>query len=227
MAVLTEKEILEHIANSVIVFNPRLDKFQVQAHSVDLRLGFTFLVPKTWHVTKNGREQLHMDYYASERPEYFEVVELEKGQFFDLLPGEHILVSSLESVKVPDDLMAVMYPRSSTNRKGISVDQTGIIDSGYEGQLVIPVRNNTSSQTVRLYPGERFCQIVFQKLTESVTARKSRYHQKDIIEGVDVDSLEDERQAEIELIMSGDIRKLKADFELPVKPPKKPKKTGP
>jgi dCTP deaminase len=217
MSVLTEKEIFEYIASKQIIFSPNLDKFQVQAHSVDLRLGFTFLVPKTWHVTKNGREQLHMDYYATERPDYFEVVELEKGQFFDLLPGEHILVSSLESVKVPDDLMAVMYPRSSTNRKGISVDQTGIIDSGYEGQLVIPVRNNTSSQTVRLYPGERFCQIVFQKLSVSVVARKSRYHQKDIIEGVDVDSLEDERQAEIDLIMSGDIRKLKTDFELNVK----------
>src|SRR5438105_15936371 len=96
-------------------------------------------------------------FYAPERPEHFDVVELEKGQFFDLLPNEHILVSSLESIAIPDDLMAIMYPRSSINRKGISVDQTGIVDSGYEGQLVIPIRNNTQSQTVRLYPGERFC----------------------------------------------------------------------
>jgi dCTP deaminase len=216
MSVLTNLQISKYISEQKIIFKPALDKFQLQAHSVDLRLGFTFLVPKTWLVTKNGREQLHMDYYASERPDYFDVVELEKGQFFDLLPGEHILVSSLESVKVPNDLMAVMYPRSSTNRKGISVDQTGIIDSGYQGQLVIPIRNNTSSQTVRLYPGERFCQIVFQKLSEDVIARKSRYHQKDIIEGVDVDSQDDERQIEIDLIMSGDIRKLKSDYKLSI-----------
>jgi len=212
MSVLTQAEILDYVTKGEITFKPALDRFQLQAHSVDLRLGFTFLVPKSWHVTKAGREQLHMDYYATDRPEYFDVVELEQGQFFDLLPGEHILVSSLESVKVPDDLMAVMYPRSSTNRKGISVDQTGIIDSGYEGQLVIPVRNNTQFQSVRLYPGERFCQIVFQKLTAPVEARKSRYHQRDIIDGVDVDSLTEERQSEIELIMSGDIKKLKAEF---------------
>lgn len=211
MTVLAGTEILSYIDKGDISFKPGLDSFQLQAHSVDLRLGFTFLVPKSWHVTKDGREQLHMDYYAAKRPEYFDVVELEQGQFFDLLPGEHILVSSLESVKVPDDLMAVMYPRSSTNRKGISVDQTGIIDSGYEGQLVIPVRNNTQFQTVRLYPGERFCQIVFQKLTEPVTARKSRYHQRDIIDGVDVDSLDKERQSEIDLILSGDIKTLKRD----------------
>jgi len=211
MSVLTRDDILEYVAKGEIGFKPALDRFQLQAHSVDLRLGFTFLVPKSWHVTPAGREQLHMDYFAKDRPEYFDVVELEQGQFFDLLPGEHILVSSLESVKVPDDLMAVMYPRSSTNRKGISVDLTGIIDSGYEGQLVIPIKNNTNSQTVRLYPGERFCQIVFERLDRAVVARKSRYHQRDIIEGVDVDSFEAERSKEIELITSGDIKKLKAD----------------
>lgn len=209
MSVLTNDEIIEYVKAGKIGFSPGLDKFQLQAHSVDLRLGFTFLVPKSWQVTKNGREQLHMDYYAAERPEYFDVVELEKGQFFDLLPGEHILVSSLESVKLPDDLMAVMYPRSSINRKGISVDQTGIVDSGYEGQLVIPIRNNTASQTVRLYPGERFCQLVFERLDEPVVARKSRYHQRDIIDGVDVDSLENERKHEIKLIRTGEIRRLK------------------
>lgn len=214
MPVLTREDIINYTKSGKISFTPQIDRFQLQAHSVDLRLGFTFLVPKTWYVTKNGREQLHMDYYSSERPDYFDVVELEKGQFFDLLPGEHILVSSLESVKLPDDLMGVMYPRSSVNRKGISVDQTGIIDSGYEGQLVIPIRNNTQSQTVRLYPGERFCQIVFEKLAHDVEARKSRYHQKDIIEGVDVDSLENEREIEVKLILSGDIRKLKNEYSV-------------
>lgn len=213
MSVLTQQDILEYVEAGKIGFKPGLDKFQIQAHSVDLRLGYTFLIPKSWHVTKSGREQLHMDYYAEQRPEYFDIVELEQGQFFDLLPGEHILVSSLETVKVPDDLMAVMYPRSSTNRKGISVDQTGIIDSGYEGQLVIPIRNNTQYQTVRLYPGERFCQLVFQRLSHEVKARKSRYHQRDIIDGVDVDGLAEERQSEIEFITRGDIKKLKEEYK--------------
>ncbi|HEX5456726.1 MAG TPA: dCTP deaminase [Candidatus Saccharimonadales bacterium] len=213
MAILTKKDILDYVRESKISFAPNLDKFQIQAHSVDLRLGFTFLIPKVWRVTHAGREQLHMDYFSTDKPEYFDIVELEKGQFFDLLPGEHILVSSLETITLPDDLMAVMYPRSSTNRKGISVDQTGIIDSGYSGQLVIPIRNNTQSQTVRLYPGERFCQIVFEKLTDKVNARKSRYHEKDIIEGVDVDNLANkDEKTEIRYIRSGDIRTLKEKY---------------
>ena len=211
MAILNRDDITSYLKTGDIKINPGIDKFQLQAHSVDLRLGFTFLVPKVWVVTNAGREQLHMDYFSSDKPDYFDIVELEKGQFFDLLPGEHILVSSFESITLPEDLMAVMYPRSSTNRKGISVDQTGIIDSGYSGQLVIPIRNNTQSQTVRLYPGERFCQVVFEKLTGKVKARKSRYHEKDIIEGVDIGSLKKEKD-EAKLIKNGEIKELKIKY---------------
>ena len=214
MSVLTREKIIQYIDDDKLGFKPGIDQFQLQAHSVDLRLGFTFLIPKSWHLTDRGREQLHMDYYDTKHPDYFDVVELEKGQFFDLMPGEHIMVSSLESVRLPRDLMGVMYPRSSTNRKGVSVELTGIIDSGYEGQLIIPIRNNTQSQTVRLYPGERFCQIVFQQLDESVDARKSRYHKKDIIDGVNVDALNEEREKEIEFIKNGDIKELKSAYSI-------------
>lgn len=214
MAILTRDEILGYVSQNKIGFKPGLDEFQLQAHSVDLRLGFTFLIPKAWHITKAGREALHMDYYAKDRPEYFDIIELEQGQYFDLLPNEHVLVSSLETLKIPDDLMAVMYPRSSTNRKGISVDLTGIVDSGYEGQLVIPIKNNTNSQTVRLYPGERFCQVVFEKLSTSTKPRQSRYHKKDIIDGVDTESNIKEKRVENKLIQKGLIRELKKDYKI-------------
>ncbi len=210
MSVLVQREIIEKIKGGDIVFNPHLDTFQIQAHSIDLRLGFTFLVPKSWRITPKGREALLIDPLAEKYDaRYFDIIELEKGQFFELLPQEHVLVSSLESIKVPTDLMAVLYPRSSTNRKGMSVDLTGIIDAGYEGQLTIPVRNNTRSQVIRLYPGERFCQIVFESLTEEAPTRKSRFHQRDIIEG-----MASEETAEVDLIRTGEIKKLKELFPI-------------
>ncbi len=198
-----------------IGFSPALDSFQIQAHAVDLRLGFTFLVPKNWVMTQRGREALNIDHFDKKRPAYFETIELEQGQIFELLPNEYVLVSTLESVKIPKDLMAVLYPRSSTNRKGLSVDLTGIIDSGYEGQLVVPVRNNTGSQVVKLYPGERFCQIVFERLDTVIEAEKSRYHKKDIIEGFVMEKEKSDRDAiEIELVAKGDIKKLKQDHKV-------------
>lgn len=204
MAILTKPQILERVKQGVISFSPTLDVFQVQAHSIDLRLGFTFLVPKRWVMTKHGREAVAIDPLRNHGPEYFDIVELEEGQFFDLLPSEYILVTTLEEIKLPDDLMAVLYPRSSVNRKGLSVDLTGIIDAGYEGPLTLPIRNNTTSQTIRLHPGERICQVVFEQLTEKVITRKSRWHKKDVVEKGKKD-----HQGELELVLKGDIRKLK------------------
>ena len=207
MGILTKEEIYTRIQNGDIIFSPGVDAFQMQAHAVDLRLGFTFLIPKLWQITKHGREALNINPLETEyNSTFFEIIELEKGQYFDLLPQEYVLVSSFESVEVPNDLMAILYPRSSINRKGLSVDLTGIIDAGYAGQLTLPIKNNTRSQVIRLYPGERFCQIVFETLNETVTPRKSRYHQHDIIDGA-----AQENTAETDMILKGDIRALKKD----------------
>src|SRR5688500_15973677 len=113
MAILTRDQILERMKNDGLAFTPNLDTFQLQEHSVDLRLGLTFLIPKSWQLTPKGREAVQIDPFTtlSQSP-YFDVVELEQGQYFELLPGEHITVSTLEAVKVPDDLMGVLYPRS-------------------------------------------------------------------------------------------------------------------
>ncbi len=58
MSVLSNIEILEKIKTGDISFTPPLDSFQLQAHSVDLRLGFTFMIPKMWVLNKNGRESI-------------------------------------------------------------------------------------------------------------------------------------------------------------------------
>jgi dCTP deaminase len=213
MSILTKSQILKRVEEGNITFYPVLDQFQIQAHAVDLRLGFTFLLPKNWHLTKNGRESLKIDYFDKNRSSYFDIIELEQGQFFELLPGEYVLVSTLESIKIPNDLMAVLYPRSSTNRKGLSVDLTGIVDSGYEGQLAIPVRNNTESQVIKLYPGERFCQVVFDQLDQEVEPRVSRYHKKDIIDGV-IRAQGKGDDMEIKMILKGTIREFKEKYKI-------------
>ena len=209
--IIAKEQIQKLMQDGEIVFSPEIDALQVQSHSVDLRMGFTFLVPKLWHLTKNGREALRLDYLNADRPKYFEVVELEQGQYFEILPHEHVLVSTLESIKIPHNLMAVLYPRSSVNRRGLSVDLSGIVDAGYEGQLVIPVRNNTDGQTIKLYPGERFCQLVFEEIKDAKTGpKKSKYHKKDIISG----ALEEETMEEGELIKKGDLKELRKRFPL-------------
>ena len=208
MAVLTKKEILERIRNGGISFDPPLDKFQLQAHSVDLRIGFSFIIPKSWTMTDKGRQALKVDY--GENRKAFDVVELESGQYFEILPGEFIGISTLERIKIPEGVMGILYPRSSINRRGLSVDLSGIIDAGFEGNLMVPVRNSTTSQVIQIYPGERFCQIVFEELVSKISVTESRYHKKDVVVGV----LKERSSAEERLIRKGKIKDLKSKFPL-------------
>ena len=204
---LIKSEILELIATGELAFTPELDQFQMQAHAIDLRLGYTFLVGRRWEITAQGRVAMQLDHLES-GAEQFDTIELAPGQVFDILPGECVLVSTMETIHMPADLAGQMFPRSSVNRRGLAVDLSGVIDAGYEGNLIIPVRNNGLSTVVRLYPGQRFCQLTFTRLNAPVEVRKSRYHQQEIATGV----LPEQNQDEIRLVRAGDIATLKQKY---------------
>jgi len=211
--ILTRHEIFELIETQKLVFEPRLDKFQNQPHAVDLRLGLVFYLSKTWKLTDRGREVLTVDVTES-AGDNFEKVELSPGQFFDLAPGESIIASTLEKISLnASDLMGVLYPRSSINRRGLSVDLTGIVDTHYYGHLMIPILNKTSSQIIRIYPGERICQIVFKKLEPPLSREDALIHggiaaKYDGSTSRELASKKD-ADVEIDLIRNGDFEGLK------------------
>jgi len=193
------------------MFEPNLDRFQLQQHSVDLRLGFKFLIPKAWEMTDQGRVALNIDHLnAAISNDSVTIIDIHEGQFFEILPGEHITVSTLEKIKLPDDLLAVLFPRSSVNRRGLSVDLTGIVDAGYRGHLLIPVRNNTQSQIIRLYPGERFCQIVLEEIRGDADLRPSRWQNNDM----SITIRHEQDNEEMEYVRTGKISKLKELFAI-------------
>lgn len=211
--ILTRHEIRELIANGSLAFEPALDEFQNQPHAVDLRLGTVFYLPKTWRMTDQGREVVAVDVTETAGDNY-EKIELKPGQYFDLAPGESIIASTLEKVCLEaPDLMGILYPRSSINRRGLSVDLTGIIDTFYCGNLMIPILNKTSSQVIRIYPGERICQVVFHKLAQPLTREEAMVHGKVAAKYSDCDghNLVSKKDAdeEIQLIKSGDLEGLK------------------
>jgi dCTP deaminase len=209
--ILTSQQILERITKNELVFSPGIDQFQIQQHSVDLRLGFSFLIPKSWDLTNEGRVAVKTDHLDFDhRSIRHSLVELEEGQVFDILPGEYVAVTTLEKIKLPDDLMAILYPRSSVNRRGLSIDLTGIVDAGYEGNLLIPLRNNTQSQVIRMYPGERICQVVFEEIDGAVDVKQSRWQNSDVI----VTIKEERSTVEMDYVRRGNISGLKKDYAL-------------
>lgn len=211
--ILTRHEISALIDSGKLSFEPVLDAFQNQPHAVDLRLGTVFYLPKMWEITEKGREVLTVDVTES-AGDNFEKIELRPGQFFELAPGESIIASTLERISIREpNIMGVLYPRSSINRRGLSVDLTGIVDTHYSGHLVIPILNKTSSQVIRIYPGERICQIVFQRLVSELEKEDAMLHGRipAKYDGSDAKNLASKRDSdeEIELIRRGDLEGLK------------------
>ncbi len=211
--ILTRTEIQELILAKKLIFEPELDGYQNQPHAVDLRLGTIFYIPKMWKVTAKGREILTVDVMENNQ-DTFEKIELKPGQFFELAPGESIIAATLEKISLKaDNLMGVLYPRSSINRRGLSVDLTGIVDAHYSGNLMIPIFNKTTNQVIRIYPGERICQLVFQKLTSELSVEEANLHGKILAkyEGAKATelALKKDDELEVKLIKKGDLVGLK------------------
>lgn len=178
MSILIKSDIEKAIAEKRLAFTPPIDAFQLQPHAVDLRLGYKFLIPRNWRVDEKGRRAIKV---AIDDPEgqkdLFDEVILKPGQFFEILPNEFVIATSLERVEMNDpSLMAILFPRTSTNRRGIDLSLSGIIDTGYKGHLIFPMKNEAGNQVIRIYPGERVCQIIFQTLTDKLSIEEANLH---------------------------------------------------
>lgn len=77
-------------------------------------------------------------------------------------PLTRFLVSTLERVRMPPDVCAQLWIRSSYARRGV-LGAFGKIEAGFEGTLTVGGLN-ASQAPLELPIGDRFCQIVFERL---------------------------------------------------------------
>jgi dCTP deaminase len=218
MAILNKKEILGQLSSGKIAFEPALDKFQIQPNSLDLRIGWNFYIPEQWQMTDAGRIVTRPDYLEKRaNPNHFKIVKLKSGQYFEFLPNEFVVVSSLEKVSFKsDNLMALLYPRSSMIRRGFVIE-SGVVDIGYQGHLTIPILNATP-HPLRLYPGERACQLVFHTMDSGLAADEAQLHgvAKAKYQDANAHNLEARTDSEDELhfLKTGDLDRLKDQYKL-------------
>lgn len=74
-------------------------------------------------------------------------------------PGDYYLISTLETINTPADLMPVLYPRTSLFRAGLLLLNSKT-DPGYKGTLTMGLKN-LSEFDVTLQMGARICNVVF------------------------------------------------------------------
>jgi len=92
-----------------------------------------------------------------------------------LQPGAY-LVRLAEEVRLPNDLMALMRPRSSLARSGCTL-HTAVWDAGYHGRsealLVVHIADG-----FRILPGARIGQMIFLRLTGATQGYAGRYQRE-------------------------------------------------
>lgn len=218
MSVLTKSDILSELQSGGIRFTPEIDKFQLQPHAVDLRLGYKFLIPRNWMLDEKGRHAIKVAIDdVDTHQEQFDEVQLQPGQSFDLLPNEFVIGTSLERIEINAmNLMAILFPRTSTNRRGIDLSLSGIIDTGYKGQLIFPMKNEAGDQVVRVYPGERVCQVIFQELKEPLTREEANLHGLTAAKYTDTGTpnFKLDKDEERALLIAGKLDELKQQYKI-------------
>jgi dCTP deaminase len=165
--ILSDRTILEEIKLGRIEIDP-FEEQCVQPSSVDLHVDRTF---RTFH---NARYP-YID-VKKEMPELTELVEVQGEQPFILHPGEFVLGSTVERVRLPDDLVARLEGKSSLGRLGLLIHSTaGYVDPGWDGYLTLEL-SNVANLPITIYAGMKIGQISFFRLS---TPAEHPYGSKD------------------------------------------------
>jgi len=154
--ILSDRTIREEIEGGRIHIEP-FDPDSIQPSSVDLHVDSQF------RVFANSRYP-YIDVRRA-MPDLTDLVEVGEGDPFILHPGEFVLGSTRERVRLPDDMVARLEGKSSLGRLGLLIHSTaGYVDPGWDGYLTLEL-SNVANLPITIYPGMKIGQISFFRLS--------------------------------------------------------------
>lgn len=147
--ILSDKTISKLLGEGTLSIAP-LEKSQIQAASVDVRLGDTFSVVED---SSSGIVTL-------ENPISYKTF---RADTYLLLPGHFVLATTMESFDLPDNLTAFVEGRSSLGRMGLFIQNAGWVDPGFQGEITLELFN-ANRCAIELKAGRRVGQLVFAEM---------------------------------------------------------------
>ena len=154
--IFSDRTIKEALADGRISIEP-FDPSMVQPSSIDLR------VDRYFRVFQNHKYP-HID-PRTRQEDLTTIVEVSGDEPFVLHPGEFVLGSTLERVRLGDDVVARLEGKSSLGRLGLLIHSTaGFVDPGFDGYLTLEL-SNVATLPIAIYPGMKSGQISFYQMT--------------------------------------------------------------
>lgn len=148
--ILGDQDIRRLLRSGDLTIDP-LDPEIIRENGLDLRLGRGYCRFKQAIKPLDSRN-------PGDPSDYYECGEADT---IIVPPHEHMLLHTIEYIRLPPDIAGLVNLRSTWARTGIYIPAT-VVDAGFEGQLTIEVIG--SSFPVKLYPGDRFLHLVLVKL---------------------------------------------------------------
>ncbi len=154
--IFSDRSIRQAIADGEIEIDPFDDSF-VQPSSVDVRIDSLFRV-----FVNHKYESIDP---RQPQEGLTQLVEVEEGDPFILHPGEFVLGSTFERVRLGNDVVARLEGKSSLGRLGLLIHSTaGFVDPGFDGYLTLEL-SNVANLPIAIHPGMRIGQISFYRMT--------------------------------------------------------------
>lgn len=171
MGQLSRKEIEAALSSpsweDKLVITPLLSNEQLGASSVDLRLGHQFIVTKRANTAHVGATNTAPEKRVQEK------FYIEKRRQFFLHPHELVLGCSLEYIRLPKMISALVTARSSWGRAGLAIATATAVGPAYKGVITLEL-TNVGNTPIKLFPGLRIAQIIFYRL-ESPAEYRGKY----------------------------------------------------
>ncbi len=145
-----------------LFIEPILDEAcQIGATTIDLRLGYDFLVSI---VTRRSSVDLsYRDFSYRRIGSHFQETRRDLGDSFVLHPNQIVLATTLEYIALPRNVFADILTRSSFNRIGIQFFNS--LQPGYRGCASLELCNH-SHTPIELVVGSRIVQGRFYRLPD-------------------------------------------------------------
>lgn len=155
---LSDRDIRSQIEAGRIGLEP-LDMNLLQPSSMDVRLDRFFrLFDNHKYPFIDPREQ---------QDDLTRFVEVQNDEPFILHPGEFVLGSTYEFVKLPEDIAARLEGKSSLGRLGLLTHSTaGFVDPGFQGHVTLEL-SNVATLPIKLWPGMKIGQLCFFQLSSA------------------------------------------------------------
>ena len=170
--ILSDHDIKVALNEKRIIIDAKPDlSVQLGSCSIDLRLG------KKFRVFNHSKIALIDPQNPCATEDLMTEITVKNADPFILQPGDFILATTMETITIPDNLLARLEGRSSLGRLGIVVHSTAsVFDPGWHGVAVLEL-GNLGRIPVALYPGMRICSFTFEELSSPAdvpyTKRKS------------------------------------------------------